>query len=647
MKRSLVVTLALFVAVNLSYGQKDPVLMTVGENEVTKSEFEQIFFKNYKKETVSKEDLDEYMILYKKFKLKVTEAESLGLDTAQKFVKELQGYQEQLARPYLVDTVRFGELIKEAHQRSLKEVRASHIMVKISSDARPQDTLAAYNRALEIKKKLNDGADFVTLAKGRNGSDDPSAQQNGGDLGYFTVFAMVYPFESAAFKMKVGEISNPVRSRYGYHIIKKTDEREARGEIKCAHIMIKTEKGKEKQNQVAKEKGEEIYKLLESGANFEELAKKYSDDKKSGANGGVLPWFGTGRMVKEFEDAAFSITKDGEFIEPIKTAYGWHIIKRIEVKKPDDFEKSKNYLKNKIQKDSRANVTKKSFISKLKKDYKFKDYSNDLFKTLYTEIDSSIFSGEWTKNNVTKTSQILFKLDGKKYSLGEFISHLEAKQRRQEPSELKKYVDTKYKNYIDQKIIEVEKSHLKEKYPIKYGALLKEYRDGILLFELMDEKVWSKAVKDTSGLKNYYENNKDQFVWDERADAEIYACSNEKNAKQVKALLDEDETPDKVMSMVNEGTQLNVQLDKGLFEYKQKEILAGLNKGVSRIIEKEGTYYVVRINDVKEKSTKELDEAKGVITSKYQEYLESTWLKELEGKYQIKVNEKVLYSIKK
>ena len=238
-------------------------------------------------------------------------------------------------------------------------------------------------------------------------------------------------------------------------------------------------------------------------------------------------------------------------------------------------------------------------------------------------------------------------MDGKKYSLGEFISHLEAKQRRQEPSELKKYVDTKYKNYIDQKIIEVEKSHLKEKYPIKYGALLKEYRDGILLFELMDEKVWSKAVKDTSGLKNYYENNKDQFVWDERADAEIYACSNEKNAKQVKALLDEDETPDKVMSMVNEGTQLNVQLDKGLFEYKQKEILAGLNKGVSRIIEKEGTYYVVRINDVKEKSTKELDEAKGLITSKYQEYLESTWLKELEGKYPIKVNEKVLYSIKK
>ena len=258
MKRSLVVTLALFVAANFSYGQKDPVLMTVGENDVTKSEFEQIFFKNYKKESVSKEDLDEYMVLYKKFKLKVTEAEHLGLDTVQKFTKELNGYRNQLARPYLVDNEKFDVLIKEAYDRSLKEVRASHIMVKLSQDARPQDTLVAYKRALDIKKRLNDGLDFAELAKGKNGSDDPSAQQNGGDLGYFTVFSMVYPFETACYTMKIGEISNPVRSRYGYHIIKKTDERDARGEIKCAHIMIKLEQGNEKLNQASKEKSEEI-----------------------------------------------------------------------------------------------------------------------------------------------------------------------------------------------------------------------------------------------------------------------------------------------------------------------------------------------------------------------------------------------------
>ena len=646
MKRSLVVTLALFVAANFSYGQKDPVLMTVGENDVTKSEFEQIFFKNYKKESVSKEDLDEYMVLYKKFKLKVTEAEHLGLDTVQKFTKELNGYRNQLARPYLVDNEKFDVLIKEAYDRSLKEVRASHIMVKLSQDARPQDTLVAYKRALDIKKRLNDGLDFAELAKGKNGSDDPSAQQNGGDLGYFTVFSMVYPFETACYTMKIGEISNPVRSRYGYHIIKKTDERDARGEIKCAHIMIKLEQGNEKLNQASKEKSEEIYKLVSSGANFEELAKRYSDDKKSGANGGVLPWFGTGRMVKEFEDAAFELNNDGDITKPIKTAYGWHIIKRIEIKKPNNFEDSKTYLKNKIQKDSRANQTKSSFIIKLKKEYGYKDYSSKLFSTFYTEVDSTVFLGGWNKVNVSNTSKVLFKLDGKKYTLGEFASFIESKQRKEQSSSVNLYIDTKYKNYVNQKILALENENLESKYP-KFKALLKEYRDGILLFELMDDKVWSKAVKDTTGLKEYYENNKDQFVWDERADAEIYACSNEKNAKQVKALLDENEISEKVMSMVNEGTQLNVQLDKGLYEYKQKEILAGLEKGVSGIIEKEGTYYVVRINEVKEKSTKELDEAKGLITSKYQEYLESTWLKELEGKYPIKVNEKILYSIKK
>ena len=199
-----------------SFAQKDPVLMTVGDNTVTKSEFEQIFFKNYKKETVSKADLDEYMELFVKFKLKVAEAEARGMDTVGDFKLELLGYRKQLARPYMVDKEMNETLIKEAYARMQKEVRASHIMVKCAENAHPEDTLIAYNKALAIRKRIIDGEDFAAVAKGKGGSEDPSAQENGGDLGYFPVFKMVYPFESAAFDMKVGEISQPVRSKYGY-----------------------------------------------------------------------------------------------------------------------------------------------------------------------------------------------------------------------------------------------------------------------------------------------------------------------------------------------------------------------------------------------------------------------------------------------
>ncbi|MDP4954392.1 MAG: peptidylprolyl isomerase [Flavobacteriales bacterium] len=352
--------------------QSSDIILTVEDEKVTREDFESIFRKNNRDSVITTASLDEYMELFVNFKLKVREAIELGLDTSSSFQRELLGYRKQLARPYLVDQALLDELIFEAYERQQQEVRASHILIKCDDNASPADTLKAYNKIVELRNRIVNGEDFETVATGKNGSQDPSVRDNKGDLGYFTAFQMVYPFEEAAFTTEVGDISQPLRTRYGYHILKVHDKRDARGEILAAHIMIRVDENNPTSAQEGEQKINEIYALLQEGNDFAELSTKYSDDPSTAKRGGELPWFGTGKMVEEFEDAAFNLEKNGEISQPFLSPYGWHIVKRIDYKAIPDFKTAKNDIKSKVSRDARAELTKSSFLSKLRAEYQVK-----------------------------------------------------------------------------------------------------------------------------------------------------------------------------------------------------------------------------------------------------------------------------------
>ena len=347
---------------------KKATILTIDGEAITLEEFDNIFRKNNRDSVITQQALDDYMQLFINFKLKVKEARALGLDTVTKFKTELEGYRAQLARPYLTDTDVLNELMREGYERLNQEVHASHILIKCDPNASPEDTLKAFNKAMDIRNQILNGSDFSIVAKDR--SEDPSAKDNGGDLGYFTAFQMVYPFEDAAYKGNVGDISLPVRTRYGYHIIKIIDKRTARGEIHVAHIMIK-EKKEEGGAANAEAKATEIYQKLLAGEKFEDLSAKFSDDGSSAKKGGELPWFGTNKMVIEFEDASFALKNDGDISKPFKTSYGWHIVKRLGYKPVASYQEMEKEIKGKVSKDQRAEKTKASFITKLKKQYQF------------------------------------------------------------------------------------------------------------------------------------------------------------------------------------------------------------------------------------------------------------------------------------
>lgn len=713
MKRSVLGALFTLCGMMAFSQSNDPVLMRVDGRPVTRSEFEAIYKKNNKDVSVTKEALDEYLELFINYKLKVRAAEALGMDTVAKFKEELAGYREQLARPYLVDRDLNEQLIQEAYDRTMKEVRASHILVQLPADPTPADTLAAYKRIVALRDRVMGGEDFEKVAKSKGGSDDPSAQKNGGDLGWFSALQMVYPFENAAYTTPVGEISQPVRTRFGYHIVKVVGQRQARGEVRVAHIMLRSRDTDEPEAQAGTErKIKEIHaKLVGGEISFEDAALRYSEDDGTSAKGGELPMFGTGKMVEEFEDACFALTKDGEISEPFRSRFGWHIAKRLEYKAPPTFDQAKGELKNKIGRDSRAEITKKAFLDKLKKEYRYTPTLANL-KAVYPLVDTTIFKkgtvimdtllrkdvveGPFMRNKAMYDREIngviqdgklvnirsrkyedmvpgpadtvvvreiqrgwsydrkkaqklkkpLFVLGDSTYTQQHFLDHLEAKQRRERVIPIQEYVDRQFDAFVDEMVMAYENGRLESKYP-EFRMLMKEYRDGILLFELTDDMVWSKAVKDTAGLEAFYNANGEDFMWPTRYVADIYTAANAGVAKKMRALYKEGKRGQEIATALNKGSSLDLNVESGTWTAEEKPFLTGATKpGLTENKEVNGAVVVVDMKEVLPPGRKTLDEARGLVTAAYQDSLEKAWIKELRGKYPVVIDQEVLYSIK-
>lgn len=641
---------SLFVLLSLSLfaqTQDDPVLLTIDNKPITKGEFETIFKKNNRDSVITKADLDDYVNLYVNFKLKVMEAERMGMDTVPAFTRELAGYRDQLARPYLVDKSMTDSLLHEAYNRLQTEVRASHILIKLPPDPTPADTLEAYKKAMKIKADAESNPEnFANLA--RRYSDDPSAKKNGGDLGYFTALQMVYPFESLAYKTPVGKIGGPVRTQFGYHIIEVTDKRPARGQVRVAHIMIRTEEGDpDPVKERMKDRADDIYERLMNGADFADLAKKFSDDRSSAAQGGELPAFGAGKMVPEFEEAAFALDSVGAISRPVKSPYGWHIIKLLEkipVKSLDDMEKE---LRIRITKDGRSNVSRESFIAKRKKEYHFTEDRRQL-KPFFSAIDTAYFSGNWKPSTKLKSmNKVLFTLNDSDYTQSEFLAFLQARMRPRRPVESpEQLVKNSYDQWVEKSVMDYENSQLEKKYP-EFRALINEYRDGILLFDLTDQKVWSKAVKDTAGLHAFYENNKDKFMWKERAAYDVYTVENEKEGKQVMKMLKKGKNQDEIREALNKNSELSVRVESGLKERDEVPVLRQVKweKGVYGVVNDNGQLKVIDIKEIRQPEPKGFDEARGLITAAYQSELEDAWVKKLRSEHTVHINKDVLYSI--
>lgn len=527
MRRITVFVIALLlIASGLSAGQNnDPVLIRIEDKEITRSRFADIYRKNNLESMVAEpKEVDEYLDMYINFRLKVLEAVNQGMDTTAAFLEELRGYRDQLARQYLTDNEVTEELVREAWERGQYDLRASHILMNLDPYAPADDTLQVYEQMLKVRQRILDGEPFSEVALEM--SDDPSARGreatatqparrgNEGDLGYFSVFHMVYDFETAAYNTPVGEVSMPFRTNFGYHIVKVSDRLPAMGRARVAHIMLMTPVGmaedqiREKENQI-----NDLHRRVMEGEDFGELAELYSEDRQSAGRQGEMPAFTSNRMVPQFIQAISKLDNPGDISPPVRTDFGWHIIKLLDQMPPPPFEDVHADLRNRVQRDERSQLSQQVVIKRLKDKYGFTENLQMLSK-LYDKVDASIFNGVWDKSKAESLTGTFVTFGDQNIDIQDFVSFLHEKQRRQTPVAVPSYINQQYDRFISELLIGYKDSRLEEMYP-EFREVVQEYHDGILLFEITDMEVWSKASADTLGLERFFEANRHRYQADE------------------------------------------------------------------------------------------------------------------------------------
>ncbi|MEI6412403.1 MAG: peptidylprolyl isomerase [Bacteroidota bacterium] len=651
MIKQLCATAGLFVLLaTATFGQgNDPVLFTVQSIPVHVSEFNYIYNKNNQdKADYSEKSLRDYLDLYVKFKLKVQKARDMKLDTLSSLRSELDGYRRQLAKSYLEDKEVTDKLIRETFDRMQQDVDISHIFITCDKNAKPADTLRAYNRALNLFKMINGGKAFDQVAA--DSSEDKSAKENRGNLGYITAMLPdgYYAVEKAIYNGKPGSVVGPIRSSAGYHIVRVNGFRPARGEMEVAQILIRKDE-KNGKNASQKMRVDSAYQALKAGGKWDDVCAKYSEDKATAGKGGYIGFFGINRYQRNFEDAAFALEKDGDYTAPIETTIGWHIVKRVSRRPVGAFDVIKRGLSERVKRDSRSEIAKQSMIARIKKDGSFQEYSDALANWSAKQVDTIFHTFKW-KPDPAKPQDVLMRFGkDKAFTVTDFEEYCGRAGRdrmRGTGLPVSETIAKLYKAWSDEVSLSFEESQLDHKYP-EFHALMREYEDGILLFEALKINVWDKANTDSIGLDQYFKANLSQkYKWDERARVSLYTLKSDdpELLKKVRDL-SEKKPSAAVLKKINKKADLVTVIEKTYEKGKLKDLndlwkAGAMSEGKTDAGTKTATF--TKVEEIIPPTAKTLSEARGYAVADYQDYLEKKWVEELGKAYPVKVEEAVL-----
>ena len=479
----------------LSFSQfnETDILFSVNDEPVLAGEFIRVYNKNIDLvEDESQKDVDNYLQLYINYKLKLSEAYFRELHKNDNYIKELKKYTSQLESAFLTDKVTQEKLLLEAYERTKYEVNISHVLIRMEED--DNDTIDVYNNILSLRKLLlRDNID--SLIKNHHNGKDLIVE----DLGYFSAFKMIYKFENVAYNTKIGEVSMPFRTRFGYHILKVNDKRNSLGEINVGHIMAyKNKPG-------SKEKIYGLYDSIEKGSNFESLAIKYSEDRNTSFKGGRLDPFTSGQLNSiKFENMAFSLNTPNEVSPPLETKHGWHIIKLYSKNKLKPIAEMKSILLNKIKRSSRSSIISDSFYAMLLDKYNL-NYDNKNLKYFLSIINDS-----WEIPDTIEENKILIKIQNKNYTFLDFATYIKENKKSVKLKNKENIMHIMYKDFINKNALEIYKDNLEHE-NLEYKYILKEYKEGLLLFDLMQEKIWNVASSDSINIKEFYQSNKSKY----------------------------------------------------------------------------------------------------------------------------------------
>jgi peptidyl-prolyl cis-trans isomerase SurA len=618
-------------------------LFTCNGSSVSREDFLKAYNKNNIGEKATEKTYRDYLDLYIRYKLKVRAAYDMQLDTLPGQKSEMQNFRLQVAESYMKDDASLEKLVSEAFTRGQRDLYLSHIFIAVPANAAPADTLKAYDKAWAAYNALKKGKKFGETAIAV--SDDPNVKFNEGNIGYITAFTLPYELETLAYTTPAGQFSKPYRTRGGYHIFKIQGERKSLGSIKTAQILIAFPPGAtESIRLAAAAKADSVYQLLQKGADFAAIVKQYSSDNLTYQNNGEMPEFTVGKYDSAFETAAFALGRDGAISRPVPSAFGYHIIKRIYRKPaPTQFNnETAAALKQQVMNDPRIEVSRRTLLNRIYKQAGL-NRSSVSETDLWAFTDSAMVNKPLSAYRGLEYSTVIFSYPKQQYTVKEWLDYARTKK----GSKTGRTDNELFRQFLEKASLDYYRAHLEE-FNADFAFQLTEFKEGNLLFEVMQRKIWDKASTDSAGLRNYFEAHKNKYWWESSVDALLFTCNNEKTATDLKHNLENGVSDWKQLTDTSGN---NIQADSGRYEMAQIPVKANtsFNTGMFTPFMHNKTDNTVSfsyiLNVYNERSPRNYKDARGFVINDYQISLEDQWIADLRKKYPVNVDEKVLASL--
>jgi len=646
MRFSLILTLVSFLWTGLLHSQTtDTVLFTIDNQAVQASEFSYIYAKNNRDDAdFTEKSLREYLELYTKFKLKVREAYAMGLDTIPQLQTELAGYRKQLADSYLTDKEITDRLVTEAYNRMQEDVQVAHILIKTNPNV-ATDTLAAYTKIQAAYKRLQAAESWDVVV--RQTSEDNPTKETGGDLGYVTALLPngFYAFETAAYDTPVGKYSMPIRTSLGYHVVKVTNKRPARGELDIAHILLRV-KTDGSDDKAVKTRIDVVYAQLVAGERFEEEAKKVSEDKATAERGGAIGPIAINQYEKSFEDAVFALANDGDYTAPVRTRLGWHIIKRTRKRPTLTLEQAKRKIETQISRDERITSARQTMVARIKKEAGYAKDEN-VYNQFVSLAGADLQTYKWQVPDIAPAT--IMTLGGDKYTNIDFGNYVRNNARTRmglpKGTPNAEIFDKVYTEFVNEKALFYEEKNLADKYP-EFKSLMREYEEGILLFEATKINVWDKASKDSTGLETFHAAHRNDYMWDERLEIATVTLDSASMSQLSTIKKWAAKKPLNVVAEKATKKGIGMQVTRKVYQ-KEDQLPEGIIWAAGQKADLPDGKGFVSVEKIIPPTPKTMDDARGYIIADYQDQLEKDWVAALQAKYPVQVNDAVLMSLVK
>jgi peptidyl-prolyl cis-trans isomerase SurA len=595
------------------------VVGTVNGEQITYNELKKNFSQGNPSGEESLEELESFLPVYLDYRAKIETARDAGYYDNESVLNEYDVYSKQAAYAYWLEEKIRPTLFNEFKSRYDKEMKSSHVLIAVDQNASPEDTLEAYNKLMQAREEFLNGASMDSLDAAY--SSTRGNRSMGGELPWFSVGTTVKEFEDVLYSLEVGEISMPFRTQFGYHIVLLEDVRDRKPSRYVSHIFVRKN---------MKYRIDTAYVKLQEGREWNEAVKLYTQDTPSANNGGLIGWINYGTQYDPaFIDSVMNLDPTEPFSAPFESNYGYHILKIDSVRTFANEADRDAFLMTILEGSNNFRKSNGFVTTWLDNTYgKENTLTMKEMVDFMTSIDSTLIDDAELPEDLQNKEIYTFGDDV--YTAQDYMDHLKITNKGPFTENIRK---AWFRDFMTTKIDKHLVDFTLKQFP-EFSDQTDSYLNGLVVYQINEDSVWSAATVDTTKLMDLYKSDPEEYTFDTRYWYHLITSRQDSNIQKAIDFVNAGNAPD---SIRKEGIPVGVSTDStGAFSGEPFDILPRMEPGTfSNIFDYNNRKGVFYLHDVLPARKMTFEEAFNRLLGDYQPVRENAWLERMRSTYNV------------